>query len=62
MADARLSGLEEVLDQSTQLARLSWFERNLRALKVSSRTQAAIEAAKLGIGDQARQSDRGPDG
>ena len=31
----------------------------LRALKVSSRTQAAIEAAKLGIGDTARQPDRG---
>ena len=34
----------------------------LRALKVSSRTQAAIEAVKLGIGDPARQPDRARDG
>ena len=30
----------------------------LRALKVSSRTQAVIEAAKLGIGEASTQSDR----
>jgi DNA-binding NarL/FixJ family response regulator len=34
----------------------------LRALKVSSRTQAAIEAANLGIGDPPRLPDRARDG